>query len=75
MQNNRQGRARAALSAVQDCLKVLVTIEQQMMELFQLFQNMNTLVAQQEVDITQIEEKGEEVAENLNKEPRRLASP
>lgn len=67
MQSDRQGRARAALSAVQDRHKALVKIEQQMVELSQLFQDMDTLVIQQEAAVTQIEQKGEEVVENLDK--------
>lgn len=67
MQSDRQGRARAALSAVQDRHAALVKIEQQMVELAQLFQDMDTLVVQQEVAVMQIEQKGEEVVENLDK--------
>ncbi|QUC21235.1 uncharacterized protein UV8b_05478 [Ustilaginoidea virens] len=67
MQSDRQGRARAALSAVQDRHAALVKIEQQMVELSQLFQDMDTLVVQQEAAIVQIEQKGEEVVDNLDK--------
>ncbi|KFA54981.1 hypothetical protein S40293_02320 [Stachybotrys chartarum IBT 40293] len=67
MQSDRQGRARAALSAVQDRHTALVKIERQMEELAQLFQDMDTLVVQQEAAITQIEQKGEEVVDNLDK--------
>ena len=67
MQSDRQGRARAALSAVQDRHAALVKIEQQMVELAQLFQDMDTLVVQQEAAVMQIEAKGEEVVENLDK--------
>lgn len=67
MQSDRQGRARAALSAVQDRHDALVKIEQQMVELSQLFQDMDTLVIQQEAAVVQIEQKGEEVVENLGK--------
>lgn len=67
MQSDRQGRARAALSAVQDRHKALVKIEQQMTELAQLFQDMDTLVVQQEAAVTQIEQKGEEVVDHLDK--------
>ncbi|OAQ97061.1 hypothetical protein LLEC1_01936 [Akanthomyces lecanii] len=67
MQSDRQGRARAALSAVQDRHKALVKIEQQIVELSQLFQDMDTLVVQQEAAVVQIEQKGEEVVENLDK--------
>lgn len=67
MQSDRQGRARAALTAVQDRHTALVKIEQQMVELAQLFQDMDTLVVQQEAAVMQIEQKGEEVVENLDK--------
>lgn len=67
MQSDRQGRARAALSAVQDRHAALVKIEQQMVELSQLFQDMDTLVVQQEAAVMQIEQKGEEVVDNLDK--------
>ncbi|PHH88295.1 hypothetical protein CDD83_7715 [Cordyceps sp. RAO-2017] len=67
MQSDRQGRARAALSAVQDRHAALLKIEQQMVELSQLFQDMDTLVVQQEAAVMQIEQKGEEVVDNLDK--------
>lgn len=67
MQSDRQGRARAALTAVQDRHTALVKIEQQMVELAQLFQDMDTLVVQQEAAVMQIEQKGEEVVDNLDK--------
>lgn len=67
MQSDRQGRARAALSAVQDRHRALQKIEQQIVELSQLFQDMDTLVVQQEAAVTQIEQKGVEVVDNLDK--------
>lgn len=67
MQSSRQGQARAALNAVQDRHAEIQRIEQQMVELAQLFQDMDTLVVQQEASVAQIEAKGEEVAENLDK--------
>ena len=67
MQSDRQGRARSALTAVQDRHAMLVKIEQQMVELSQLFQDMDTLVVQQEAAVMQIEQKGEEVVDNLDK--------
>ncbi|CRK39172.1 hypothetical protein BN1723_000709 [Verticillium longisporum] len=67
MQSSRQGQARAALNAVQDRHAEIQRIEQQMVELAQLFQDMDTLVVQQEAAVAQIEQKGEEVAENLDK--------
>jgi syntaxin 1B/2/3 len=73
MQSSRQGQARAVLNAVQDRHAALQRIEQQMIELAQLFQDMDTLVIQQEVQITNIEQKGEEVVENLDKGNEEIA--
>lgn len=67
MQSDRRGQARAVLSAVQDRHAAIQKIEQQMIELAQLFQDMDTLVVQQEEQVQQIEQKGEEVVENLDK--------
>ncbi|KAL7939123.1 t-SNARE [Trichoderma chlorosporum] len=73
MQSGRQGQARAALSAVQDRHKELLKIEQQMTELFQLMQDLDTLVIQQDAAIVQIEQKGEEIVENLDKGNEEIA--
>ncbi|RCI12906.1 hypothetical protein L249_1340 [Ophiocordyceps polyrhachis-furcata BCC 54312] len=67
MQSDRQGRARAALNAVEDRHAALIKIEQQIVELSQLFQDMDTLVVQQDAAVLQIEQKGEEVIDNLDK--------
>ncbi|OTA84797.1 hypothetical protein M434DRAFT_400349 [Hypoxylon sp. CO27-5] len=67
MQSNRRGQAQAVLSAVQDRHAQLKKIEQQMIELAQLFQDMDTLIIQQEEAIANIEQKGEEIVENLDK--------
>ncbi|KAK7738560.1 hypothetical protein SLS53_006080 [Cytospora paraplurivora] len=67
MQSSRSGQARAVLNAVQDRHRELQKIEQQMIELAQLFQDMDTLIIQQEEAIVDIEKKGEEVVENLDK--------
>ncbi|ROW13540.1 hypothetical protein VPNG_04355 [Cytospora leucostoma] len=67
MQSSRSGQARAVLNAVQDRHRELQKIEQQMIELAQLFQDMDTLIIQQEEAIIDIEKKGEEVVENLDK--------
>ena len=66
MQSDRQGRGRAALSAVKDRHDAIVKIEQQIVELAQLFQDMDTLVVQQEAAVANIEQKGEEVVDNLD---------
>ena len=67
MQGNRMGQARAVLSAVQDRHAALARIEEQIVELAQLFEQLNTLIVEQDVKITQIEQKSEEVVENLDK--------
>lgn len=67
MQSGRQAQANAVLNAVQDRQAALLKIEQQLNELAQLFQDMDTLIVQQEAAVTQIEQKGEEVVENLDK--------
>jgi syntaxin 1B/2/3 len=67
MQSNRQGQAQSVLNAVQDRHAQLQKIEQQMIELAQLFQDMDTLVVQQEVAVANIEQKAEETVENFDK--------
>lgn len=67
MQSNRRGQAQAVLNAVQDRHAQLQKIERQMMELAQLFQDMDTLVMQQDVAVTNIEQKAEEVVVDLDR--------
>ncbi|KAI1097877.1 t-SNARE [Jackrogersella minutella] len=67
MQSNRRGQAQSVLSAVQDRHAQLKKIEQQMIELAQLFQDMDTLIIQQEAAVVDIEQKGEEVIDNLDR--------
>ncbi|KAL3419824.1 syntaxin 1b 2 3 [Phlyctema vagabunda] len=67
LQSDRQGQSRAALSAVEDRHKAIQKIESQMIELAELFQDMEALVVQQEAAVTQIEMKGEEVVDNMDK--------
>ncbi|KAJ6785349.1 hypothetical protein PWT90_07520 [Aphanocladium album] len=67
MQSGRQGRARVALSEVQHRHEALVKMEQQMAELAQLFQEMDTLVVQQDDYTKQIETSGAETADNMNR--------
>jgi syntaxin 1B/2/3 len=65
MQSDRRGQSRAALSAVEDRHAAIQKIESQMSELARLFEDMETLVVQQEAAVTVIEQKGEEVVENI----------
>ena len=67
LQSDRRGQSRSALSAVQNRHEAIKKIERQMVELAELFQDMNALVVQQEEAVVNIETKGEEVVEHLDK--------
>ncbi|KAH9903802.1 t-SNARE [Xylariomycetidae sp. FL2044] len=67
MQSNRRGQAQAVLNAVQDRHQQLQKIEQQMIELAQLFEQMDQLIVEQDVAVTAIEQKAEDVVDNLDK--------
>ncbi|RFU33559.1 hypothetical protein B7463_g2782, partial [Scytalidium lignicola] len=67
LQSDRRGQSRAALSAVENRHQAIQKIEQQMIELAQLFQDMEALVVQQEAAVEAIDQRGEEVVENLDK--------
>ncbi|KAI9891746.1 MAG: Plasma membrane t-SNARE, secretory vesicle fusion [Vezdaea aestivalis] len=67
LQSDRRGQSQSALRAVSDRHVAIQKIEQQMIELAQLFQDMETLVVQQEAHVQNIEQKGEEVTENVSK--------
>jgi syntaxin 1B/2/3 len=67
LQSDRRGQAQSALRAVESRHEAIQKIEQQMIELAQLFQDMEALVVQQEPAVMQIEQKGEEVADNVDK--------
>ncbi|EOO01311.1 putative snare protein [Phaeoacremonium minimum UCRPA7] len=67
MQSSRTGQTRAILNTVQDRYNTLQQIEQQMIELAQLFQDIDALILQQDFPVTQIEQKGEEAVQNLSK--------
>ena len=74
LQSDRRGQARAALSAVENRHAAIQKIESQMIELAELFQDMEALVVQQEEAVTQIEMKGEEVVENMDKGTQELGT-
>ncbi|KAH8803223.1 SNARE domain-containing protein [Xylogone sp. PMI_703] len=67
LQSDRRGQSRAALNAVENRHQAIQKIEQQMIELAQLFQDMEALVVQQEAAVEAIDQRGEEVVENLDK--------
>ncbi|TVY14175.1 Protein SSO2 [Lachnellula arida] len=67
MQSNRRGQAQSTMQAVKTRHEEIQKIEQQIEAVAQLFIEMNTLVVQQEAPIANIEMKGEEVVENMDK--------
>jgi syntaxin 1B/2/3 len=67
LQSDRRGQSRAALSAVENRHAAIQKIEAQMIELAQLFQDMEELVVQQETAVVNIEQKGEEVVDNVDR--------
>lgn len=67
MQSDRRGQAQSALRAVEGRHKEIQKIEEQMVELAQLFQDLNEIVVQQEPLVENIEQKGEEVKDNVVK--------
>lgn len=67
LQSDRRGQATSALNAVEGRHQAIQKIERQMIELAQLFQDMEELVVQQEDMVVDIEQKGEDVAEHMDK--------
>ena len=66
LQGNRRGQAQSALNAVQSRHEAIKKIESQMIELAELFQDMENMVVQQEAAVVNIEQKGDEVVENMD---------
>ncbi|CZT44478.1 related to putative snare protein syn [Rhynchosporium secalis] len=67
MQSDRRGQSQSVKSAVQDRHQAIEKIAQQMIELAEMFEDMDRLVVQQEAAVVNIEQKGEEVVENMDK--------
>ncbi|KUJ18994.1 t-SNARE [Mollisia scopiformis] len=67
MQGNRRGQAVDVQDAVRQRSEAIRKIESQIIELAELFQDMDNLVMQQEAAVVNIEQKGEEVVENMDK--------
>ncbi|TQS36768.1 hypothetical protein Golomagni_02772 [Golovinomyces magnicellulatus] len=67
MQSDRQGQAQNTRNNVRQRHEEIAKIESQMIELASLFEDMNNLVVQQEEAIVNVEMKGEEVVENVDK--------
>jgi syntaxin 1B/2/3 len=67
MNSNRRGEAQSTLSNVRTRHAEIQNIEKTIIELSQLFQDMENLVVEQEAAVENIEIKGEEVRENVDK--------
>jgi syntaxin 1B/2/3 len=67
MRAGRSGQATTVENAVRQRSDAIKQIESQMMELADLFNDMDNLVVQQEAAVVNIEQKGEEVVENMDK--------
>lgn len=67
LQNERTSQARAVLGNVQARHNEIVRIEQTMMELVNLFQDLDTMVVQQDPVIQNAEHQTEQTNENINK--------
>lgn len=67
MQSNRQGQANTTLNAVRQRNEAIKKIEQDIIQIAQMFQEMEEMVVQQEAAVVQIEQKGEEVVDNMDK--------
>lgn len=67
IQSDRRGEAQTVARNVSQRHEDIQKIERQMIELAQLFQDLETMVVQQEPAVTQIEQRGEEVTEHVAK--------
>lgn len=67
IQSDRRGEAQSVARNVSQRHEDIQKIERQMIELAQLFQDLEALVVQQEPAVTQIEQRGEEVTEHVAK--------
>ncbi|TGZ84291.1 t-SNARE [Ascodesmis nigricans] len=67
LRGNRRGEARSALREVQARHNEIQKIEKTIIELAQLFQEMDQLVTEQEPMVEQIDQRGEEIVQNVDK--------
>ena len=67
MTSNRRGQAQSALHAVEGRHQAIHKIEEQMIELAQLFQDMEAAVVQQEPAVEIIDQKAEDTQMNISK--------
>lgn len=67
LKSTRRGEVQAAEEAVKNRHLAIQKIEQDIMKIAEMFQDMENLVVQQEAAVVNIEQKGEEVVENMDK--------
>jgi syntaxin 1B/2/3 len=67
LQSDRRGQSQSIMRVVESRHETIQKIEEQLVELAQLFQDMDNLVVQQEAAVINIEMKGEEVVEHMDK--------
>ncbi|KAF2103026.1 t-SNARE [Rhizodiscina lignyota] len=67
LNSDRRGQAQRTLGAVNERHKEIQKIERQMVELAQLFTDLENIIVQQEPLVQNIEQKGEEVHDNMLK--------
>lgn len=65
LSSDRRGQSQTALNAVRQRHNEIQRIEQTIMELAELFQDLDVIVSEQEPLIQNIEQKGEEIHENV----------
>lgn len=65
MSSDRRGQAQSSLRNVKERHDAIQKIERQMVELAQLFQDLDQIVMQQEPLVENIEQKGEEIHSNV----------
>lgn len=65
MNSDRRGQASSTLRNVKERHEAIQNIERQMVELAQLFQDLDQIVQQQEPLVANIETKGEEIHDNV----------
>ncbi|KAF2795526.1 t-SNARE [Melanomma pulvis-pyrius CBS 109.77] len=65
LSSDRRGQAQSSLRNVKERHEAIQKIEQQMVELAQLFQDLDQIVMQQEPLVENIEQKGEEIHSNV----------
>lgn len=67
MQTGRREQAGSTLKAVRERHQVLEEIQQGIVDIAQMFQDLDNTVAEQDVAIVNIEQQGEQVEENVAK--------